>query len=240
MRPPALVFSRGAGALRAAISARSPSLSGSVDLGQPERARAQRFVEYDAERIDVRPAVHRRVDARPSPSFELDHRIDMLGCHVGQCSADVGGALAVPAAGACQVEVEQHRRRVGGDEHVGGLDVVVQHPAIVGVLEGLGETCAPPGDRLGERPAAQRLAPFRPRPRLCRRTELVERREQVGPCLRRTGPRGGQDVSQRDPAEIGHAEQMKARDDVDVIRVNRDDVRVLQKRQGLRLARAGA
>ena len=37
----------------------------------------------------------------------------------------------------------------------------------------------------------------------------------------------GKQVSQRDSAEKGHAEQMKARDDVDVIRVDRDNVRVL-------------
>ena len=58
---------------------------------------------------------------------------------------------------------------------------MMQHPAIVGVLERLGEPCSPPGDRLGERAAAQRLAPFRPRPRLFRRPELVQGREQVGP-----------------------------------------------------------
>ena len=67
---------------------------------------------------------------------------------------------------------------------------MVQNAAIVCVLECLGETCSPPRDRLRKRAAAQRLTAFRPRPGLCRRPELVERREQVGPCLRRNESAG--------------------------------------------------
>ena len=48
----------------------------------------------------------------------------------------------------------------------------------------------------------------------------------------------GQDLRQGDPAEIGHAEQVQAGRRVDPVRVDRDDVRVLEPGQGLRLARA--
>ena len=164
MRPPAGVFCRSAGALRAAINARQSVARGTVGLGLPKGSMPERFVQYDAERVDVGPAVHRRAICGRL-ILRFDHGLEMLGCHVGQCSADVAGTLAVSAAGACEVEVEQHRPRVGRDEHVGGLDVVVQHAAIVGVLQRLGETGSPPRDRLGERPPAQRLSPFRPRPR---------------------------------------------------------------------------
>ena len=49
----------------------------------------------------------------------------------------------------------------------------------------------------------------------------------------------GQDPRQRDPAEIGHAEQVQPRRRVGPVGVDRDDVRVLEPGQRLRLARAG-
>ena len=139
-------------------------------------------MEDDAEGIDVGSAV----DLCVVPGcliLQLSHRGDMLRRHVRQSSAQVGGALTVRAVESCQVEVEQHRIGVGGDEHVGGLDVVVQNSAIVGVLKCFGETGSPPRDRPRERASAQRLTPFRPRSGPCRRAQLVEGREQFGPCL---------------------------------------------------------
>ena len=106
--------------------------------------------------------------------IELRHGRETFGCHVGQRSAQVGASLALRAGGSCKIKIEQHRSRVGRDEHVGGLDVVVQYATIVCVLEGLGEPGAPPGDRLCKPAAAERLAPFRPGPGLFGRPELVQ------------------------------------------------------------------
>ena len=98
----------------------------------------------------------------------------MFGGHVRQGSAQVGASLAIIHSGSREIKVEQHRRGVRRDQDVGGFDVVVQDPAIVGVLECLGQPGAPPGNRLCEAAAAERLTPFRARPGLVGRPELVE------------------------------------------------------------------
>jgi hypothetical protein len=140
-----------------------------------------------------------------------------------------------------QVEVQEHGHAVAGDQDVRRLDVAVQDPPVVRVLQRLGQAGAPPGDRPGERPGPQGHPPGRPtHPVPLGRTEPVQGRDQRGP-RRGAGvleARLGQDLGQRDPAEVGHAQQVQPRGRVDPVRVDRDDVRMLQPRQRLRLARA--
>ena len=103
-----------------------------------------------------------------------------------------------------------------------------KHPAIVGVLECLGQPRSPPRDRLGERPHPQRLSPFRPRPGRAGVPSSSRAASNSAPVFAERVRGDGKTSASVSSAEIGHAEQMKARDDVDMIRVNRDDVRVLQ------------
>ena len=74
---------------------------------------------------------------------------------------------------------------------------------------------------------------------LGRRLEAVEARDELGsgPC-RRHG-RVGQGTRQGQAAEVRHAEQMEPGRRIRPIRVDRDDVSMLQSGQCLRLARAG-
>src|SRR5262249_2740976 len=70
--------------------------------------------------------------------------------------------------------------------------------------------------------------------------KAVEGREQFDSRPRRSAPGVGQHVGQRNPTEVRHAEQVKARHDVDMVRVDGNDVSMLQQGERLRFARAGA
>ena len=58
-------------------------------------------------------------------------------------------ASAGPVFSSCGIEVEQQGLPLGADQDVGGLDVTVEHAALVGVLQTLGESCGDPDGRAG-------------------------------------------------------------------------------------------
>ena len=60
-----------------------------------------------------------------------------------------GARISGPHRAECQVEVEEHRRAVRRDQDVGRLEIKVQQPAIVGVLQCIGEARADPADNFG-------------------------------------------------------------------------------------------
>ncbi len=225
--------------------------SGAPNLRRPEQCRAHRD----------RP---RRQGERPraaDQAIEEDHpqgikvgtlvdslggaarkRFQMLGCHVGQGPAHARGEfLRVADLGFLrQVEVEQHRQAVAGHQHVRGLDVAMQDAPVMGVLQGLRHPGPPPGDRLGVAPPLEGVPAGRLLdPHALRRLQAVQQLQQLGPGA--NGPDLGpvEDLEERDPAEVGHAEQMQAGGRVGPVGIDGNDVGVLQPRQGLRLARAG-
>ena len=113
------------------------------------------LVEHDAQAVDVGAAVDTQCDER------LAQRLEMLGRHVVDRPAQggrIGGGSVLGHGLARQVEVKQHRHAVGGDQHVRRLDVAVEHAAVVGMGEGLGQPGAPPGDRPRVRPPRQARA----------------------------------------------------------------------------------
>ena len=87
------------------------------------QAACQHLKGQDAHRVDVTAAV----DLVPH---------HLLGCHIAG-SADGepdGGQVGRLTGAAGQAEVGEHGAAVGVDEHVGGLEVAVNDPRIVGVL----------------------------------------------------------------------------------------------------------
>ncbi len=111
------------------------------------------FVKNDPQPVDVGAAVDRL-----GRSFRQSSQV--LGRHVVDRTPQRRrrGGFLTRAGARAQVKVEEHGHAVGGDEHVGRLDVAVKHAAVVGVVERLGETGAPPGDRAGVRPGGKELA----------------------------------------------------------------------------------
>ena len=127
------------------------------------------------------------MSARPStPSDDPSARaLQMLGGHVVDRPAQGGrggGGAVLEHRLARQVEVQQHGHAVGGHQHVGRLDVAVEHAAVVGVVEGLGQPGAPPGDRPGVGPARQAPPgrPSGPPAGSLGRLEPIERLDQRG------------------------------------------------------------
>ena len=93
---------------------------------------------------------------------------------------------------------------------------------------------------MGVSPARCAGRASRGRPLLRLRPEPVERLDQLGPRAGDPDLRVGQDPRQGDPAEIGHAEQVQPGRRVGSGRIDRDDVRVLEPGQHLRLRDPGA
>ena len=90
---------------------------------------------------------------------------------------------------------------------------------------------------LGIRPPGQGDPPGRSRP-IAPGLEPVERRDEAGPGSCGHDGRIGQDPGQGQPAEVGHAEEMEPARPIGAIGMHRDDVGMLEPRQGLRLAGA--
>ena len=117
----------------------------------------------------------------------------------------------------------------------------MQDLAVVGVLKRLGHPSDPPGDRVGVGPSGERLsAGGALHQGAVGRLDAVQQLDEVG--ARAGGPdrRIIEDLEERDPAEIGHAEQVQTGRRVGSVRVDGDDVGVLEPRQRLRLTRAGS
>ncbi len=101
----------------------------------------QGLVEHDAEAVDVGAVVE-------PLGVAVEQGAEVLGRHVidrpARCGID--GLAVVVERLPGEVEVEEHGHAVGGDQDVGWLDVAVEDAALVGVIEGLGQPGAPPGD----------------------------------------------------------------------------------------------
>jgi len=167
-----------------------------------------------AEREDVGPAVHRGED-RPSLDDRSD-RLGLLGGHVGRSAAEVDrGRVALGQRLPGQVEVEEHRLAVAGDQDVGRLDVHVDEVAVVGVLQAVGDADADPADRLDVGGPGD-VAPERPSGRRDRDRQAgldpVDRPEDLAPRAagRLDVVQDFEDLRQRRAAEEGHAEDLQA------------------------------
>ncbi len=122
--------------------------AGGLDVvGGGRAGTAQGLAEQQAQRIDVRAMID-----RPGDRFAGRDRIErgaVLGRHPARCPPDpVGEPLPGADRPACQVEVQEHRRAVGRDQHVGRLDVHVDQAMGMGLLQGVGQPRADPADRL--------------------------------------------------------------------------------------------
>ena len=160
--------------------------------------------------------------------------LDMFGGHVSEGPAERGvGPFGVGIAS--EVEVEQHRQSVGRHEHVGRLDIAVEHASFVGVRERLGHPRPPPsqGPSVGE---SAEMGPSRRGPGRPRGLESIERREHVGPGPRDLHRRVAQEPLERNPAEVRHAEEVEPGRRIGPRRVDGHNVGVLEPGEGLRLA----
>ena len=117
----------------------------------------QQLVEHQAEAVEVRPLVR-----RPGP---LLPRRPLLGGDVAGGAADlevrrIARALAVLG----EVEVEEHRPAVVGQEDVGRLHIPVDDAPLVGVRQGIGQPDGQPDDGVDVAQALQRgVIPAGPR-----------------------------------------------------------------------------
>ena len=94
----------------------------------------ERDIQEHPERVDIRPAIHRVAD-RP-PLAQGLNRPPMLGRHESERPAQpLGRRLFRIDRTAGQVEVQQHRLAIAGQEHVGRLDIHMDQVALVRVLQ---------------------------------------------------------------------------------------------------------
>ena len=174
-RPP----SRGRG------RARSPGLQdietgprrpSTVSVGLGDRWGADGLQEDQPQGVEIRAVVD-------LPGLALDQCLQVLRGHVGERAPDpLGPSRSGPVPRiAGQVEVQEHRQAVLGDEDVGRLDVAVQHAALVRMLQSLGQPRPPPGDGPGVCPPSQGVP--------ARRSWPVVARAGAGRARRRARPR---------------------------------------------------
>ncbi len=113
-------------------------------------AGGQGVAEQEAECKDVRPPVH---GAGYGLTFgdRLHGRL-LLGRHPARRPPEaIGDELAGPERSAGEMEVEQHRLAVGGDQDVRRLEVHVDQAASVGIMQRIGQAGGDPDDRLDVR-----------------------------------------------------------------------------------------
>ncbi len=151
--------------------------------GRGERPLAgQGLEEHDAEAVDVGPAVDGfRSALGESMEVLRRHVVDGPSQRVG-----VGGRAVACDRLARQVEVQQHGHAVGGDQHVGRLDVAVEHATIVGMARGPRPAGLPTRRWPGHTSGAS-APPARPTGRpVRRRPARVDRSPRPGRCPERT------------------------------------------------------
>jgi hypothetical protein len=176
------------------------------------------------------------------PGAQGLQRPGLLRRHVAGGAAEGAGPAAGGQGGAGQVEVEQQRLAVAGQQHVARLEVQVNQPALVGVLEGVGQARAQPAHRrdvgeAGQQPARRAVAGDA-------QGQLglpaVQRLQQVpaGAHRRRDRAQGEQHLGQGGAAEEGHGQHAQAPARQLVDEVDGHDVGVQQpgQRQVLRPA----
>ena len=130
-----------------------------VRPGPERRCAGDDAVDRGGQRVDVRGR-----GRRPA----LEH----LGCRIGDGRADQALGRLVAAGDPRDAEVGEQRLTEGRDEHVGRLDVAMQHTGPVGGLQGPAQ---PDGIR-------DSLLPWHREP-LGQRTTLDERHDQVRPAV---------------------------------------------------------
>ena len=105
-----------------------------VDRAAADRERVaagEQLVKDDAERVDVAPGVDR--------GLAVAEGVEVLGGHVGERPADERGRGADAELGVGgEVEVEQERLAVVGEQDVGRLQVAVEDAPLVGVGQPVG------------------------------------------------------------------------------------------------------
>ena len=108
--------------------------------------------EGDGETENVSPPV----EAIGLASVAGVEGFEVLGRHVSETAAEeCRRPRAVHLRATAHVEIRQQRLALGGEEHVGGFDVAVQHFALVSIIESGGQLGTDGANR--RRPAA--LAP---------------------------------------------------------------------------------
>jgi hypothetical protein len=116
-----------------------------VALGRPVMKRPpahEQLGEQDGEREQVGPPI----EVVRRPLVARVEGLEMLGRHVGQAAAEVGGRAVGRMAGqGAGVEVAQVHAAVGPEQDVGRLDVAVEHARRVGMGERVGELDSDPG-----------------------------------------------------------------------------------------------
>ena len=146
----------------------------------------------DAERVNVGPVPVGGLgllDGFRLAAAPFRDASEAFGGHVGESSAGIfrevasmrAGGIDGPADG--EVEVEQHRVAVGGDQDVRRLDVAMQNASRIGVVQRLGESGDGPTDglRIGHRREDLPRGTLRGRRGVAFRLDAVDVGEEIGP-----------------------------------------------------------
>ena len=204
-----------------------------------ERSETESSIPGSDPRSDSRPALRssRRWADRPSPGRAIAREPCRRAFRPGR-SIGMARAGRRPVAG--QVEVEEQRIAIGGQQDVGRLDVSVGHVAAKRVVECLGQPGADPRDRLTVGKARQ---DFTSRPRRVNGRKLgsgdgVKVREQVDPRSRASVRSPAQPPGQRpeSPPPERHADQVESVIVDPGVGDDLDDVGMPHPRQEPRLA----
>ena len=216
--------------------------------GKPLDARReparQHLVQEHAQRVDVGAAVHGDGDG-PTP-LRRDRGGPLFGGHVCGRPSHPRGRLAVGLDRAPrEVEVQEHGLTVGREQDIRGLQVQVHQPALVGVMQGVGQAGPDPARRLDIRGAGEERpggTPHGPGRRRLGRVLAVQPVEQMlpEPFVRGRLVHRQEQLRQCGAPEIGHAEHPQVPIGVVLHRIERHDMGMLQacQRQVL-LAPAG-
>ncbi len=202
---------------------------------------AEALIEHQSQRINVRSAVDDALD-RPAFAHGIEGQL-LFGRHIGRRTAKGGGRRPFrPQRCLGKMKVKQHGLRVGGQQHVGGFDIQVDKPAIVSVSERVRQAGANPTDRLlirsrGEERSRRPVLGHHHGTRQARRVEAPQhvttralgRRHVVGRF---------EHALKGSAAQVRHAQNALAGRPIVLNRENRNDMSVLQPRQGHMLGAA--
>ena len=207
--------------------------------GQPPDARReparQHLVQEHAQRVDVGAAVHGDGDG-PTP-VRRDRGGPLFGGHVcGRPSHPRGRRAVGPDGAPREVEVQEHGLAVGREQDIRGLQVQVHQPALMGVMQGIGQAGPDPARRLDIRGAGEERPGGPPHGPGRRRLGLVLAEQHVEQMLPEPLVRGRivhrqEQLRQCGAPEIGHAEHPQVPIGVVLHRIERHDVGMLQAGQ---------
>ena len=161
---------------------------------------AQGLIQEKSEGIQVGTAVHHHGNRTLFPRLCQGHTL--LRRHIRGRSAQpprLRPARLNELIG--EVEVQKHRLRVGGKEHVGRLHVQVHQAASVSVLQGVGQAGANPADGLDIRGPSEELTNRIPRRQVDPGGSLRTHREPGGGPV----PCAGPGVARPVPSTVGPA-----------------------------------